>query len=102
VRSQPPPASPPTWQLGVDQSSTTWPEQSVVTDPLNHTVTTKFDKDSLPRQTTDGHGVKTSTNYTSNTNVADFTLATNTGTTPNTTLSYDTDNNMSVSCPDHV
>ena len=76
---------------------TTWPETSVVTDPNNNQVTSRFDSDSLPKETIDGRGVKTSTNYTSNANVRDFTLATNTGTTPNTTLSYDSDNNLSGS-----
>jgi RHS repeat-associated protein len=72
---------------------TTWPEESVVTDPLNHTVSTKFDKDSLPNQTRDGLNRLTKNEFTTNANVKTFQLAANTGTTPNTSFTYDADNN---------
>lgn len=69
----------------------------VVTDPRNHTTTTTYDAFGRPTQAVDALGNTTKSTYTSNSNVLDFTLATNTGTTPNTTLTYDNDNNLAGS-----
>lgn len=68
--------------------------QSVVTDPNAKQVTTVFDTDARPTRTTDGEGRVTSKAYTTNSNVQSFTVAGNTGTTPNSTLLYDADNNL--------
>ena len=67
---------------------------SVVTDPNNKQVTTVFDTLGRPTKTTDGANRDVSASYSSNSNVETFTVAGNTGTTPNSTLLYDTDNNL--------
>ena len=67
---------------------------SVVIDPRSKYVATVFDKQSRPIKTTDGAGRETSQTYTTNSNVQTYTVAGNTGTTPNSTLLYDSDNNL--------
>jgi RHS repeat-associated protein len=94
----------PTWtfdyKLRPDGSGQSW-----VTDPLgsasndeNDRMTRhEFDDQSRHTKTIDALGRETSRKLTSNSNVESYTAAGNTGTTPNTSLTYDSDDNATKS-----
>lgn len=93
-----PTASPASWVGPTTQFAYTigqnWSGNTVVTDAENHTTTHYYDTDGKVTRTVDGLGRESKTTYTSNFNVKERTLPGNTSTTPSTTLSYDTDNNL--------
>ncbi|HEX8085061.1 MAG TPA: DNRLRE domain-containing protein [Solirubrobacteraceae bacterium] len=75
--------------------------ETKVTDPIgtatgdeNDRVTRYvFDEQGRVTKTIDALGRETSRKFTSNSNVESYTAASNTGTTPNTSLTYDSDDN---------
>jgi RHS repeat-associated protein len=68
--------------------------ETTVTDPLNNTTSYEFDTDGRPTKVTDALDRETKRHYTSNSNVDQYTAPNNTGLTPNTRLTYDSDDNL--------
>ena len=83
----------PKWSFAYDQNQDgTGP--TIVSDPRGHETRYEFDPDGRPEKVFDALGRRTTTSYTANANVQTYTAPTNTGSTPNSTLSYDTDGNL--------
>ena len=83
----------PKWAFAYDQNAD-GTATTIVTDPRGHETRYELDGDGRPEKTFDALGRRTTKSYTANANVQTYTAPTNTGLTPNSTLSYDTDGNL--------
>ena len=83
----------PKWSFAYDQNQD-GTATTIVSDPRGHETRYELDADGRPERVYDALGRRTTTSYTANANVQTYTAPTNTGATPNSTLSYDTDGNL--------